>query len=406
MDTSYQRNKEKFLQIITSYNYSLYSLNKYKYYLKELEGYTENLFGGKYTTKVGESWILETSLVSKIRYRNRIVCMLNEIDNNKEIPRYKFYKTTKEKSISSKYYITIFNEYLKFLIRSNYQRTTIKRIKVDLIVFINYLENNGFQNFTQVNSICINDFISSYYYKYALSTQRNKISILKSFFKYLTDIKILNNISTNIFPNISNLPDHIPSIVSIKAQAVLDNIKEPTSEIEARDNAIILLTYKLCLRRSDAIKLKFSEIDWGNKTISIVQQKTLTPLRLPLPDIVGEALSNYICNFRNKLSNENTFIFLTVSHPIRPLNNSSSCLILKNFQKRHGLVNEIPGFHILRRTGVSLILNSGNSLEMVTKILGHTNIKSANYYINLDEEKMGYCKMNLSLVGFLEVLND
>ena len=94
MDTSYQRNKEKFLQIITSYNYSLYSLNKYKYYLKELEGYTENLFGGKYTTKVGESWILETSLVSKIRYRNRIVCMLNKIDNNKEIPRYKFYKTT------------------------------------------------------------------------------------------------------------------------------------------------------------------------------------------------------------------------------------------------------------------------------------------------------------------------
>jgi site-specific recombinase XerD len=332
--------------------------------------------------------------------------MIDDIRKKIIIPLGKNYSVYPLTGVCTKYYQNILDDYLEYLRRYSYREITIKAKKKNLLFFIHYLEEIGIHDFAQINLSCINQFVSKYLNRYALRTQRTKMSGIKAFFKFLIDKRILLTQNLYLIPTIKQVPDHVPSIISKAAQDALNNLKPPTTEIEARDNAILLLTYKLSLRRGDAISLKFSEVNWGNKTISIVQQKTLVSLKLPLPDDVGDALSNYICNFRNDLGKDIPYIFITVVPPIRPLNAASSAFIADRFQKRHNLEKKFSGLHILRRTNISSVLNAGNSLEIVTRILGHSDINSTKFYINLDKKKMSCCKMNITLLGFPEVLND
>lgn len=61
-----------------------------------------------------------------------------------------------------------------------------------------------------------------------------------------------------------------------------------------RNYAILLLVTRLGLRISDVRLLRFENIDWKNKRISIHQQKTGIPLELPLLEDVGWAIIDYL----------------------------------------------------------------------------------------------------------------
>ena len=62
--------------------------------------------------------------------------------------------------------------------------------------------------------------------------------------------------------------------------------------------AISLMAH-LGLRAGDVINLKLGDIDWQNDAINIVQQKTGTPLTLPLVDEVKFPLIDYLKNARH-----------------------------------------------------------------------------------------------------------
>lgn len=55
---------------------------------------------------------------------------------------------------------------------------------------------------------------------------------------------------------------------------------------------------RLGLRSSDVVNLKLADINWKNKTIFIIQQKTRASITLPLQNDVGNALYAYIKNGR------------------------------------------------------------------------------------------------------------
>jgi site-specific recombinase XerD len=405
MYTKYCYDKEKLLGLITGYGYSPYVLNKYIYYIHQLEEYTEFYHCGMYSHQVGLAWTHETIIQGKIKYRNRIVGMLRDIRLGQTIkPGTKYYLNPIINICPEKFKVLL-HEYINYIRKLGYCETTIKPLKKCIIVFLQYMDSMKIKDLRNLNITIMNQFILEAFNRYSLNTKKNYFSIIRVFFTYLAEQSIIPEKYVYYCPSIKNIPDKVPSILSSKVQKALQNLNEPTSEIEARDNAILLLTYRLGLRRSDTLSLKLSKIDWSNKCINILQQKTLVPLKLPLPADVGNALSLYICNFRKNIKGQ-SFIFLTISPPIRPLNYSASGATVERFQKRYGLPEEIHGLHICRRTCASNILNAGNTTEIVSTILGHASRDSINSYISLDKEKMRLCAINTSLIGYPEVLND
>jgi integrase len=67
---------------------------------------------------------------------------------------------------------------------------------------------------------------------------------------------------------------------------------------ELRGMAMILMGLRMGLRASDITKLKFSDISWKQRTVSVRQRKTGKFIKLPMPVEVGNALYRYITEGR------------------------------------------------------------------------------------------------------------
>ena len=80
--------------------------------------------------------------------------------------------------------------------------------------------------------------------------------------------------------------------------------------------AVICLFAHLGLRSGDVVRLKFSDVDWNKNQISIIQQKTNTPLVLPLIEEVKYPLLDYIKNARPHSIDED-YIFISINDKIR-----------------------------------------------------------------------------------------
>lgn len=405
MDAEYCEDKEKLLAIINGCGYSTYMLDRYILYIRQLEEFTEMNHRGIYSQQVGLSWVHKTEILNKIRYRNRIVEMLGDIRTGKPILPGGRYYLTPSIWICPEKYLGSLNGYLTRIKKYGNCETTIKRVRKTLIYFLRYVEGLGNYELSDIDLSFMNQFVTDALNGYSLGTKKNHLSDIRGFFGYLAELGIIPERNIYYCPSITCIPERVPSILTEKTQEILQNLEEPNSELAARDKAILLLTYRLGLRRSDAFNLKFSEIDWSNKKIRIVQKKTLVPLELPLPDDVGDALSNYICNFRKDVEDQ-CFVFLTVKPPIRRIKPGGGGATADRLHENYDVQEEFHGLHILRRTCASKILNFGNTPEMVATVLGHSNMDSLKHYIALDNDKMQCCAMSISLVGFPEVLND
>ena len=103
--------------------------------------------------------------------------------------------------------------------------------------------------------------------------------------------------------------DKIIDVLSDEQLQRIDTFRAEHNEpIELRDIAIVLLGVRMGLRAYDILALRFQDIDWKNRQISIVMKKTKTQITLPLPVEVGNAVYSYITSGRPKTGTEYIFI--------------------------------------------------------------------------------------------------
>src|SRR5699024_2086154 len=84
--------------------------------------------------------------------------------------------------------------------------------------------------------------------------------------------------------------------------------------VPARDAAITLLALTTGLRACDIISLRLADIGWRTAAISLVQQKTGNPLRLPLPQLVADRLADYVTGERPVTDDEHVFVRSIAPH--------------------------------------------------------------------------------------------
>lgn len=128
------------------------------------------------------------------------------------------------------------------------------------------------------------------------------------------------------------------------------------------------------LRHSDIQKLKWNEInmDNGQPRINFTQKKTKGVEYMPISqqalEICGEPKS------------PNDFVFENLTNPAwinRPL---------KTWVAKAGINKNIT-FHCFRHTFATLQLSSGTDIYTVSKMLGHTNVKTTQVYAKVIDEK-------------------
>ena len=169
------------------------------------------------------------------------------------------------------------------------------------------------------------------------------------------------------------------------------NMKEG-SLIQCHRNMFVFACYAGGLRVSDVLKLKWGHLDGEYILISI--KKTKEQLRIKIPE-VGQQIINKL---RNKKNIPDDYIFPVLENGLDEKNarlfdnaiNSATSLINKNlkFITQRAKVDKSISFHISRHTWATRALRFGVPIEIVSKILGHANIRETMIYAKIVNSEM------------------
>ncbi len=297
-------------------------------------------------------------------------------------------------------YLSEFIEYLK--VSRNYSFHTLISYKTDLSQFGAYIVKSGLcresnslpeiQNiFLDFSNIELN-FLKSYIAdltdpdsgnkRYSRKSVSRKISVLKSFYKFLIKKKYIskNNASYLLFPKTLK---RLPSFLSKRE---IENLlgEKYISEISILDKAVIELFYSTGLRLSELINLKIQNIYFSNRTLKVLGKGSKERI-VPFGKKAELALLNYT-GIRDICNTEKTDIFFLSNSGKKLYPMQVNRLIKKNLSIVTDIKKKSP--HVLRHTFATHLLDNGADIRAVKDLLGHESLSTTQIYTHLTPEKL------------------
>ena len=294
----------------------------------------------------------------------------------------------------SDHYSDIHAGYFSYLNCSGLANSTMKHYQRISMDFLDYLSQKDISAITEADIVLCNGYLTTMA-GFSFKTVEQNICGLRHFLRYLKDSGIYENeIADKIHMPLISKKAQVPSAWKVEELRQLLAAIDRNSPIGKRDYAMIVLACVLGLRISDIKALRFSNFDWNNKTLSIVQQKTKKPLTLPLPDQVGWAVIDYIREGRPKYDGTDV-VFLKHMPPFDAFSDSDHLeqRIVYHMNKA-GLrrdKNRHSGFHSLRHSAASMMLEMETPLPVITTVLGQTNTDVTAIYLKIDIHKIAEC---------------
>lgn len=270
-----------------------------------------------------------------------------------------------------------FQEYLQ--LEKNYSLHTVNAYGNDLIFFQEFLKSNfDTENLEEVNYSMIRSWIVSMVDAGVSNSSINrKISSLKSFYKFLLKIKVIES-----SPLLKHKSLKTPKKLQIpfsenELDMVLNNLKFPDGFEGIRDKLIIDLFYTTGIRRIELIGLKMQNIDLQNRTLKVLGKRNKERL-LPIVPVIALQIEKYLTERAQLEVIKDTDYFFLLLKGVKLNDSFVYRLINYYFSNVSEKVKKSP--HILRHTFATHLLNHGADLNSVKELLGHASLASTQVY--------------------------
>ena len=167
-------------------------------------------------------------------------------------------------------------------------------------------------------------------------------------------------------------------------------------KLDYRDKAIGSLLYFTGMRAIDIAGLKFSNIDWANERIRIVQSKTGMTLTLPLMAPVGNAIYEYLKFERNQVSDDH--IFLSKNRRNTPISRGAVGKTANKIYSAAGIRNnkgDRRGSHLFRHNVATSLAGNDVPFPVISAVLGHSEPESLGNYLSADFVHLRECAISI-----------
>jgi site-specific recombinase XerD len=169
-----------------------------------------------------------------------------------------------------------------------------------------------------------------------------------------------------------------PTMMAADVQLLLDSCDRST-DVGARDFAIMTLVARLGLRSIEVARLELRDVDWRAGEL-VVRGKARRQDRLPLPAEVGEALVAYLAWGRTPAGARR--LFLTCRAPRGPIRADLVGDVVERACLRAGLPRVGP--HRLRHALAAELLRRGAGLVAISQVLRHQDLATTALYAKVD----------------------
>ncbi|HBR01752.1 MAG TPA: integrase [Ruminiclostridium sp.] len=289
-----------------------------------------------------------------------------------------------------------FNEFLNaqddLLIKKDYSKRTRETVQIFSVKFMLFLMEKGILSLFEIRAEHISDFLLTFS-GYARSTLRGELSRLRQFLKRLyllgyADIDLSGCVPQYHLGTSDSLVKIWESDEISKVLEVVD-VSNPRGK---RDNAIIVIAIQLGMRTADILNIKLSDFDWETGSMYFSQSKNGKPNALPLNEIVGNAIIDYL-RVRPETASEHLFVNFNPPYE-KMIRFAPSFLRYFNRANIEAPKDAHHGMHSLRATAATKLLAANISPDIIFPFLGHADREALGHYIRLDIESLRECALS------------
>lgn len=317
---------------------------------------------------------------------------MNTIDFKGSFIRTKKFMEGGEKLFEINAYNNVISKYFDYLKSLNQAYNTLRHKITNVSLFLKYLEKHNIVSLKKFEKKDLYNYIELYdSYDHVLSYKdRNKLDI-RLFLNWAFDNSYTKYSGNMILPKIvwhrrTTIKTYYTKEEIIKLLNAIDRRTKKGKE----DYLIVSLICYLGLRVSDVVYLKINDIDFNENIIKIIQNKTNEELYLPLIEQIKYPLLDYLKNVRPTEA-KSDYIFVKQNKPYE----HNVKLTLHNYMIRRYFIKagvningRKAGFHSLRHSFGSMLLNEDVPLYSISKILGHTKADTTMLYLDIDTSKL------------------
>lgn len=282
----------------------------------------------------------------------------------------------------------IYYDYQKYLRNIYDNDNTIHFYEYGMYCLLQFLNRMNIQTFDDVTA----ETIIKYLKDTKPTRQREVLCELRGIFRYLERKDLFFAIAGVHAPRIKRI---IPVLSDTEIRKLEHTIS--ANAVSKRDAAIVIVGLSCGIRACDLIKLRLSDIDWDNETITFKQSKTGNQVCLPLTVTVGNAIADYIINERPQVDEE--ILFLRSLAPFVPLTDHAAChSVVSRVFKQAGIEKSgrILGMHMLRHNAASTMVKNEVPIETIAAILGHSSPDTTDIYITTDVIRLKECVLPMN----------
>lgn len=232
--------------------------------------------------------------------------------------------------------------------------TTLKRNEV--ISFLAYVNEHC------TSSSSVNNFVNAlkFYFKYVLEWKDTKWEVPRPKREKKLPVVLTEAQVINLFKHVNNY----------------------------KHKLILMLIYGSGLRISEAVDLKWPDIDFEQHKIHIKAAKGKKDRMVMLPYTLVKALQNY-----RRMFNPVEYVFAGQIKG-QPYSPNSIRAIMRRAKKAAG-IEQRATVHTLRHCFATHMLDSGTDIRFIQKILGHQSIKTTTIYTHVSKPKYDQIKSPL-----------
>lgn len=289
--------------------------------------------------------------------------------------------------IKSKQYLDDFKSYL--IVEKNFSKHTAKAYYSDILGYLLWLSDTSCidVSFSKVREYL--HFIQRFDYK--KTTIARKIASIRTFYKYLYREKLVEtNPAINL--NSPKRPKSLPKFLSTdEIEQILNGVKIDTPA-GYRNRAILELLWATGMRVSELSGLNFGSLNLDNSEITVFGKGAKERIVL-VSDRAKTYLQRYLDSARALVAKGFRLEPITETTPVF-INNTGYRLQNKTIRNViNDTVNsvELPKKvtpHMFRHSFATRLIENGADLRVVQELLGHASISNTQIYTHVSTQRL------------------
>ena len=266
-----------------------------------------------------------------------------------------------------------------------YARNTVEAYRNDLTQFAHFAQNERptAAHWNRVDKPLLLIFVMHLKERgYTASSVARKIAVLKTFFHFLTERKIVDSDPTATLGS-PKVEKRFPQILSADEIACLmaAPVKNNTPK-GMRDRAMLELLCASGMRVTELTSLDLDDVNLPAQAVQVGREGKRRVV--PVQERAVVALADYLGRARPELTSRANERALFVNPRGERLTRQGLWLIIKEYVREAGIATPVTP-QTLRHSFAVHLLNDGADVQAVQRLLGHANLSTTQMYARLVE---------------------